>query len=338
MTSRRFLSSLLLLGPVALVCILLGGCAAAGIGLAMLGTWSEWFDDSDDDPTDYRIYVDGYDIGSTPSTNGVLDLKGMTPRTYLVTVARPPEFYRGLHAVADIDDQGKVDLREANIFEGRAIKGKVRDANTSTLLPDVRVIALKNAAALLAGNSGPITIPPAPGSGIEYLMGYSNSAGAYRLGPASYGDWLVLTAAAGCLADAAFVTTRAGSDGNADLRLEPVDNPVKGIAWGTVSGSGGSRLENPLLTAILDEPFLPEMRPEGRDQVQDKSNLSMPTGPWFSFSTLTTIGPGTREYTLELPPSTHDLEAYKFKYKAGIESISVTSGGAAQQNFTLQKR
>ncbi len=332
---------ILALSSVALcACLSLSGCAGGLAGLLLLDKWEDWFGKGTEDPLDYRVFVDGYDIVSSATASGILDLRGLEPRDYLLTVSRPPEHRRGLQAVVAVESNGRVDLRNQNLFEGGTISGKVRrDTPTGALLPDVRVIAIKDGAALLAGGKAPISIPPQTSAinNIRYMLGYTDDSGAYRLGPAEFGNWLVVATQAGFTADVAYTSVRAGANGIANLVLEADGTVQTGVVTGSVA-SGATPLDSPLITAFLDAPYVPQIPAAVRNEVRNQSGANLPAGDWFEFATLTTIAPGTRSYALTLPVGTHSIEAFAFRYIADSADAVVTSGGAAALDFALRHR
>lgn len=308
--------------------------------MALYGQWKDWFDDDKEDPADYRVFVDGYDTVSSATASGLLNLSGLEPRDYLLTVSRPPDYRRGLRTVVAVGSTGQVDLRNENLFEGSTIGGKVRrDSATGALLPATRVVAIKDGATLLSGGSAPLTVPPADGalSSVKYLIGYTDDTGAYKLGPVEYGNWLVVATQAGYTADVAYTTVRAGVSGTANLVLLPDATVETGVVTGSVA-SGATPLASPLITAFLGAPYVPQIPDQVRNEVRSQSGKTLPAGAWFEFPTLTTIAPGTRAYTLTLPTGTHSVEAFAFRYIADSVQAAVTAGSASPIDFALRHR
>lgn len=341
MDVRRKAATLVRPVLIALICFGLAGCGGVVALLApylMLKDWEDWFSDDDEAPADYEVFVDGYEVGTLGDASGVLNLNGVTARDYLVTVARPPAFTRGLQALVSIAQNGSVDLRQQNLFEGGAISGTVRrDSTGGVLMPAVRVFALRGGSTALASSGTTIALPAAAGSGREVMMGYTDDTGSFRLGPALYGDWLVFATSAGYFLDAVHVTVSSTRNGTANLVLQPDATVQTGVVTGAVSRSGGL-LDSPLVTAFLQTPYVPQITAETRNDVIAASGLTLPAGAWFSFDTLTTIAPGTRDFSLTLPVGTHDLEAYAFNYRASSTIVGVTQGAALVQDFVLSHR
>jgi len=330
---KKLVATMLLAVPVLVVCVVLSGCSAA-MGLLLLDKWDEWFDD--EDPAAYQVLLDGYDIGTSATASGVISVTGADERSYLVSVARPPEMRKGVHAVVSVIAGRNVNLKNTNPFDGGVISGRVRrDGATGPYIPDLRVIALRDAAQLLANGSGPISIPP--GAGYEYMMGYTDSSGAYRLGPAAYGEWLVLATVAGYTADVKHVAVSAGADANAQLVLAEDTGVPEGMVVGAVASLAGIPLFDPLITAFLQTPYEPQIPSSARQQVQTSSGEAMPQGAWFRFTNLATMGSGAGLYQLPVPPGTHQIEAYRRPWHASAEAVVVAADGIATQNFSLVK-
>ena len=329
MTSKRTRVQLALL---VILPIALSGCAAS-LGL---WAWDEYF--KNDDVAVYRVLVDGYDVGSTPSPAGILNLAGIAGGDYLVSVAKHPTKRSGLHELLNIVPGLSVSLRRFNPFEGGVITGTVRrDSAAGPLVANVRVVAIKDAATLLAGGSGPIDIPQSVGTSIEYMMAYTDDKGSYRLGPATSGKWLVTAAIAGHAADVKHVDVLVGGDRNAALVLTADAGASVGHVRGTVTAAGGAPLAEPLLTATLGAPFVPTIEASTRTQVGAAAGVTMPAGAWFRWHTLTDIGPSQGQYLLDLPPGAHNIGAYKFRYRAKDADITVTTGVLATLDFSLAR-
>ena len=312
------------------LCALLTGCSAAMALMAL----EKWF--KTDSPTQYKVFLDGYELGAVPSATGIVTLRGATEGAHLLTVAKAPDLRKGVHATVQVPATRIVSLKDLNPFDGGVITGTVRrDSATGPLLGNVRVIAVLNAATLLAGGSGPIAIPQPGGTSLEYMMGYTDAAGRYKLGPAKYGDWLVVAAVAGFPADVQFTHLASGVDGIASLVLAPLDTANTGNVRGTVSAKTGLALASALLTAKLGSTFVPPIPAATRTRVATASGLSLPADDWFRWSTLTTLASAAGQYQLDLPLGAHSLEAYKFLYRATELPVDVTPGGAVALNFSL---
>lgn len=309
----------------------LSGCS----GLAMLMAWDEWFGNGGDDPTTYRMYLDGYDIASTASASGLVSLPGAATGDYLITVAKYPEKRRGVHALVHIDYGKAVNLRSANPFEGGVITGTVRrDSTTGPVLANVRVIAVRSGASLIA-SGGALTIPAPAGSTLEYMMGYTNDSGQYKLGPARYGAWLVFATQAGYAADAHSVNVQSGTDGVAMLALAQDTSITPGLVRGTVTSKAGVALSEPLVTAKLDTPYEPQISTTLCTRISTEAGVTMPAGPWFGLATLATIGSTSGTYSLDLPAGSCTVQGYKLRYKAMDAAITISAGGLVTQNFAI---
>jgi hypothetical protein len=327
---HRTVRSAALILPIIAFCAL-SGCS----GLAMLMAWDQWFNNSGDDPTTYRAYLDGYDLSSTASASGLLSLPGVADGDYLVTVAKSPEKRRGIHALVHVEYGKAVNLRSLNPFEGGVITGTVRrDTTSGPVLANVRVIAVRNGASLIA-SGGPLTIPAAAGSSLEYMMGYTDDSGQYRLGPAKYGQWLVFATQAGYGADAHSVNVQSGADGSAVLALAQDTSMTTGVVRGTVTSRAGAVLSAPLITARLDAPYQPQISTTLRTRISTEAGVTMPEGPWFSLGTLTAIGSATGVYSLDLPAGGATVQGYKLRFKATDATVTITSGGVVTQDFAI---
>jgi hypothetical protein len=297
--------------------------------------WDQWFSSSGDNPTSYRIYLDGYDLGTTASANGVISLAGAETGDYLITVAKYPDKRRGVHVLAHVDYGKAVNLRTTNPFEGGVISGTVRrDTITGPVLAGVRVIAVRDGASLIA-SSGPLTLPAAAGSSLEYMMAYTDDSGQYKLGPAKYGSWLVFATQAGYAADAHSVTVQSGTDAVANLVLARDPSITTGLVRGTVTSKAGTALSQPLVTAKLATPYVPLISDALRTRIQAESGVTMPPGPWFQLATLTTLGSTTGVYSLDLPAGSCTVQAYKLQFRATDVPTVITSGSLVTQDFAL---
>jgi hypothetical protein len=316
--------------PIIALCVL-SGCS----GLALLMAWDQWFNDSGDSATTYRLYLDGYDLGTTASANGIISLAGAATGDYLISVAKYPEKRRGVHALVHVEYGKTVNLRSTNPFEGGVISGTVRrDSTSGAVLANVRVIAVRNGASLIA-SSGALTIPPTSDSSLDIMMAYTDDTGAYKLGPAKYGTWLVFATQAGYAADAHSVNVQSGTDGSATLALVQDTSVSTGLVRGTVTSKAGVALSEPLITATLDTPYQPLISSTLRTRISSEAGVTMPEGPWFNLNTLTTIGSTTGVYSLDLPVGTCTVQGYKIKYKATDATVTITSGGVVTQDFAI---
>ena len=330
-----------------LVVALLSGCAAGGlfgllklIGVGRLvGQLSEAF--SGDDPTEYRVYMDGYDIGRSPGPNGNIDLNGLPQGLHLISITTVNKQW-GWHRVIEVSEGQTEDIGRINPIEGATIAGTVSrqtDGGGTSLLPGMLVIAVKNAAALLQpGGSGPIYLPPdSAASGLSYLLAYSNDQGRFLLGPAEYGDYIMIAAAAGYLSDAAFVQVSAGQNASGiDLVLQRDVSQNPGRVSGAVSVAAAGQV---LMTADM-EPRVYEtpISSELRQQIEQQSGLGLTTEPWFRLYTLTTLSNDVGAYNLDLPAGRYRLQAFMFGFEAQEVWVDVRAGGLQTVDFTLQSR
>lgn len=331
-------------GVAVLLVVLLSGCAAGGLfGLLKLievGRLAGKLLSGDDDPTEYRVYVDGYDIGRSPGPNGDIDLNGLPQGVHLMSITTADK-RRGWHQLLAVDPDQTANIGEINPFEGATIAGTVSREITGgspSLMPGVLVIAVKGAGNLLqAGGGSPIYLPPdSAASTLTYLAGYTNEQGRYTLGPAEYGDYIVVTAAAGYFSDAAFVQVGAGQDAAAvDLLLEDDASQNPGRVSGVVSVASGGPV---LLTAALPRPYQTPISSALRQQIEQQSGLQLTSQPWFYFPTLTILSDSLGRYELDLPAGRHNLQAFVFGFEVKEIAVDVVAGGLTAQDFTLAAR
>ncbi len=334
------------IGVTVLLVVVLAGCGAAGLlqlfGLVQLGRLAGQLASpfEGEDPTDYRVYMDGYDIGSSPGPSGDIDLNGLPHGVHLVSITTADK-HRGWHQLLEIAPDQTANIGQINPFEGATIAGTVSrqtvDSGTS-LLRGVRVVAVKDAAILLrAGVGSPIDVPPqSAASSLTYLMGYTDDQGRYTLGPAQYGDYIVFVAGAGYFSDAAFVHVEYGQDATAvDLVLEHDGSQNPGTVGGAVSvAREGERL----LTARLSSPYPTPISPTLRQQIEQDSGQQLISQPWCHLYTLTTLSNNLGHYNLDLPAGRHNLQAFMFDFKAKEVDVNVDPGGQTPQDFHLEHR
>ncbi len=330
-----------------LVVALLAGCAAGGllgllklIGVGRLvGQLSEAF--SGDDPTEYRVYMDGYDIGRSPGPNGNIDLNGLPEGLHLISITTVNKQW-GWHRLIEVSADQTVDIGQINPIQGATIAGTLSRETTgggTSLLPGMLVMAVKNAATLLQpGGSGPIYLPPdSVGSGLTYLPAYTDDQGRFRLGPAEFGDYIVIAAAAGYLSDAAFVPVSAGQNAsgiNLVLARDGSQNPGRISGAVSVAATGKT-----LMTADMDPRVYQTPISSGlRQQIEQQSGLQLTTEPWFRLGTLTTLSDDLGTYNLDLPAGRHRLQAFMFGYQANEVLVDLGAGALETVDFTLQSR
>ena len=337
-SSRR---ALLLVASLAVVAATVSGCAAALTYLIadqINRNWDDWFNKGGDgggaDPEDYHVYLNGYDMGALSGGSGNIHLAGAGAGTYLVGVTKPTDRSTGTHVVAALDSNGNVDVSGSNIIEGGRITGTVRRADTGAVVPFAQVTAVKDAAATIAGGSGPIRIPPAAGATHSYMMAIANAAGTFTLGPALYGNWLVTATLAGYAADVAYVSISSNSNAQANLNLTVDGTAATGLVRGSVTRDG-SPLSAALLSGKLAAPYQPLIAADTRTEVSAAAGLSLPAGPWFEWSTLVAVGGTDGQYVLDLPVGNHSLEALHPGSRAATVPVAITAGGSVTQNFAL---
>ncbi len=331
---------------VLLVVMLVGCGAAALLGLMKLigvGYVVGQLDDTffgGEDPTTYRVYMDGYDIGSSPGPNGKVNLNGLPEGLHLISISSADKD-RGWHELLQIVRGQTADISNINAIEGATVAGTVSRelaGGGTSLMSGVLVVAVKDAATMLqTGGSGPIYLPPdSLPSTLTYLAGYTDDQGHYLPGPAEYGNYIVVVAAAGSESDAAYVEVSASHNAttvNLVLPQDATQNP------GRVSGAiSVARVGQVLLTAELDRVYRTPISSALRQQIQQQSGLLLTAEPWFRFRTLTKLSDDLGHYEMDLPAGRHNLQAFKFGFRAKEVWVDVGAGGLTLQDFTLEAR
>jgi hypothetical protein len=329
MTAPMLRRPLILLTGLALVA--LSGCS----GLALLAIWDQYFNNHNESPSDYRVFLNGYDLSASATANGIFVFPGVSGGDYLLSVARASDLRTGLHATVRVQPRLTVNLSGYNPFDGGVISGTVRSGSASgPLLAGVRVVAIYHGLAALV-SAAPVVIPQAFGTTMDYMMGFTNSSGQFKLGPAKFGDWIVTVAAAGYAADAKYLSVASGTDGVANLVLTSDAGASVGTIRSTISGSGGATIQLPLLTAALATPFEPTITAATRSAVAAAAHTTLPSGPWFRFLTLATVGSTSGVCLLDVPAGTHSVEGFKYGYTATQASVAVAPGDLATHDFAL---
>jgi hypothetical protein len=291
---------------------------------------------SDDSGSPFSVTLDGYPVASADKASPQVTVRGILEADYLVSVAQPTRPTLGLHTVVHVVPGASLDLRSVNAFQGAVLRGTVRrDSSSGPLLGNLRVVAVKDGAALLAGGGGPLGVPPAVGSSLDCVAGYTDSTGAFVMGPMEYGDYLVTAALPGYASDVAWVRLTSGGDGNVSLVLAAEAGVTAGAVRGTVFARSGATLSEPLVTARLATAFEPAITAATRTRVASNSGLSLPAGSWFAWRSLTGTASTAGTYLIDLPPGTHSLDAFKVGWRAQSSDVTITAGGLATQDFSL---
>ncbi len=330
---------------VVLVVVVIVGCGAAGlfglfklIGLGrMVGNL---FSESGDPPTEYQVYVDGYDIDRTPGPNGDIDLAGLPGGVHLVSIVTADK-HNGKHKLVEIDPNQTANLGQVNTFDGATIAGTVSRQTAgggTSLMTGVLVVAVKDAANLLqTGVGSPIYLPPdSATSPLTYLVAYTNEEGQYLLGPAEYGDYIVIASGAGYYSDAAFVEVSEDQDKsgvNLLLQDDPSQNP--GRVSGAVTVASASQV---LLTAELDRVYRTPISSALRQQIEQLSGIPLTPEPWFRLRTLTILSDALGHYELDLPAGWHNLQAFMFGFQAQEVGVDVHAETLVTVDFALEAR
>ncbi len=334
------------LTAVVLVAIL-SGCAGGLLGMVLqLVTVGKLVGDVQDlkdrffkDPDEYQVFFDGYLLGKRPEKSGELELDGLPSGRHLISVI--DEDYRtGFHQSVEITPgQAGLQLSDYNALEGAVISGKVeRQAGGGRVgVADLLVVAVFDGASALRENGGVIiTIPPTDDT--TYVMGYTNSAGNYRLGPCAYGSWLVTTALPGYYADARVLVTSAGSDGrNEDLYLagQPLDNSA--TVLGSVTQNGLEGLADALVYTDLDAAYEGQLTAERATEVENLAGFSLIDGPWFAWTRLGTVSDAAGAYSLRTNTGQQTIIGFKYGYQAKAMDLNLGPDDAFQLDFDLSR-
>jgi hypothetical protein len=284
----------------------------------------------------FEILLDGFPVATADKANPQVTVRGILEADYLLTVAQQPRPTLGLHTVVHVVPGQSVDLRTINPFQGAVLRGTVRrDDSSGPLLGNTRVVAVKDAAELLDGGSGPLTLPPEVGSGLTCVAGYTDSAGEFVMGPMEYGEYLVTAALPGYASDVTWVRLTSSADGNASLVLTADAGLTTGAVRGTVIARSGATIAEPIITARPATAFEPTITPSTRTRVATNSGHSLPAGSWFAWRSLTGTASTAGVYLMDLPEGTQALDAFKIGWRAQTANVTITAGGLATQDFSL---
>jgi len=336
--------------PVAILLIcLLSGCAglallslvfkALAVG-ALVAQVSDLFKFGHTS-TEFTLYFDGYDTGKHPNPDGALNIDGLPTGHHLLTVTETTKTV-GFHKHVLIAANHSLSLGSITPIQGGTISGQVRRQVGANRVPlaGVRVAAVSGGGAVISQAVGRlITLPPDNDTDVV-IMGFTDSTGHYQLGPASFDQpWVVTAAYPGYLTDAVIAQVSAGnSPDNVDLLLPP-DNaaPAPASVQGTVLKKGGGSLPTSLVALNLATPFAPHV---------DDPRMNALTGvvgplrdqPWFAWASVATVSSDAAAYNLAAPPGTNDLYAFKFGYRAETTQVTLNSGEVFTADFTLAAR
>jgi len=329
---------------VVLVAIL-SGCAGGLIASLLewvtpgdlVGNVKDLLDRFDKDPVEYQVFFDGYALGQRPDNDGELDLRGLPTGRHLISVV-DDSYHVGFHQSIEIaEGQTQLPLSEIDPILGGIISGKVeRETSGGGRSPvtDTLVVAILDGVDMLAQNGGAIVSIPPTGN-TTYVMGYTDSAGNYRLGACIDGSWLVTTALPGYYADARAVTTSgAGDSQNEDLYLpnQPLDNSA------TVLGSvtqNGLQSADALVYTDLATAYNGQLTTERAGKVEADAGFAFIAGPWFAWTRLGTVSAASGAYTMRTASGNQTITGFKYQYRAKSGDFGPSPGANLNLDFDL---
>lgn len=339
-----------LLHPLAalLVVVMLTGCAG-GLGLLLqlvaagnlIGDVSNLLTRFEKPATEYRVFFDGYPLGQRPDNTGRLDLRGLPAGRHLLSVV-DTEYRTGFHQIVNVvAGDTALQLADYNPVFGAVISGRVeRETATGGRSQVARtlVVAILNGANMLQQGAGEtISIPPTDDS-VTYIMGYTDDTGIYRLGPAIYGSWLVLTAMPGHYGDArVVVTSGAGDSANQNLLLPLQQASPVGAMLGSVTQTSGQGIAEALVYTQLQQPYQVEVAGQRATEVSNSAGFALIAQPWFAWNRLGAITDGAGIYALSSRPGVQTVTAFKYGFHAKLWNGELGLG-ATRLDFDLTPR
>jgi hypothetical protein len=312
---------------VLLLTVLLTGCGGT---LALLfklvsvgqivGNVTDLVDRFGKSSTEYAVFFDGFPLGQRPDNTGRLDLRGLPAGKHLISVI-DGDYRTGFHQTVDITpgDDG-LQLSGYNPVQGAVISGRVERETSGggrSQVAHTLVVAIFNGASMLQNSGGSIISIPPPDESVEYIMGYTDSTGTYRLGPAKYGSWLVTTTLPGHYGDARVVVTSGGGDSrNQNLMLTAQQaNPV-GTIMGSVTRSATQGIADALVYTQLQEPYRVQVTSQCAAEVANDSGFALIQQPWFAWTVLGTVTDQSGAYSLSSRMGRQTVTAFKYGYRA----------------------
>lgn len=328
----------------ALLVVMVTGCSGllllALAGLEVGNLYAQVRDFLGLDATDYTMVFDGYDLGINPNPNGTLDLRGLPAGTHLLSIVSDDERV-GFHRVVDITASGGLNLGQINLKIGAVISGRVQREVGGTAVPlaGVRVAAAFGGPGLLAAGSGSaLTFPPTEQTPTT-VMTFTDANGNYRLGPCTFGEWLVTAAYPGLLTDVTFCTVASGSSaGGQNLLLKPAATSQPATVRGTVTREGGGALPRSLVNADLRTALAPLMDPDRVTALSSQTGVTFMSEPWFRWRSVATETSVAGAYDFEVPAGTMDVYALKYAYRAKTAEFTLAPAAVQVINFVLEPR
>lgn len=337
----------LVLGGILLIAVLTG-CAAGGLlGLIfdlvavgkLVSNVEDLVDEFGGDPDDYQVYYDGYALNERPDIDGDLELEGLPAGTHLISVV-DANHRTGFHQPVQIAaGQADLPLGDYNPIEGATIEGKVeRATNTGQVaVANQLVIAVLGGAELLAVGGAPIVIPPP--AGVTYVMGYTDNAGEYILGPCAYGRWLVFSAIPGYYADARLVTVSGDADADEqDLLLEQNALETSAVLGGAVASEDNQGLNAALVYSEFGVVYSPQMSVTNAGRLVGQAGFNFIAQPWFNLARLGTVTGGAGAYSLRTRTGAQTVVGFSYDYRATSTDITVLANDNLTIDFALEER
>lgn len=342
---KQMRKSVCLTTAVLLICVL-GGCAGLGLltlvfrAIAvgqLIGQISDFFGH---DSTEFTLFLDGYNTGVKPNPSGALDLTGLPPGHHLLTVATDDRRL-GFHLHVFIVENQSVNLGEVTPIQGGIISGRVTHqvGDAQVPMPGVLVAAVLGGGEVIrAGTGRQVTLPPISDTD-TVIMGFTDANGNYRLGPASFGQWIVTTAYAGQYADAVLANVAALNDAN-DVNLALRQDPTAaapGSIQGTVVRAGGGAIDRALVQLVLGSPLAPLVDPTRAAALESQVGPLLDQ-PWFLWSVVATETNSAGGYSLAGPAGDHEVLGFKYGFRAQSAAVTLNAGEVVTGDFTLEER
>lgn len=331
------------LGSAALLVCLLAGCggllALAFSAVAVGSLYTQVTDFLGIDSDEYSLYIDGYDLGIHPEASGRLNLNGLPAGGHVLSLVTSDK-RTGFHVNATIVEGERVNLGAVTPIQGAVISGKLRRqvGSATVALAGARVAAIFGGGSLIAAGASPLSLPT--GSSHQVILGFTDSEGNYKLGPAQYGQWLVTAAYPGYLVDAAVVTVASGSDATGTNLTLNLDSSAAAAATvrGSVLSAAGATLSQPLVVSELGTPLAPATDSARAAALQSQLGTTLAAQPWFQWQSLATVGSTLGAYDFEVPAGGQSVYAFKYGYTARTTELDLSAGSSQTADFSLPAR
>ncbi len=340
----------------AIIVTILAGCASAALVGSVLGAGKlvkdigDFVDDAFDDdpnppkPDDFEVLLDGYNVGTRPSTSGELSLDVLPLGWHLLSVVTEDR-KKGFHYAMEIEkDDNDLPLGQLTPIDSAAIKGTLERETTTggtAQVADCPVFAVRNGAEMLQENGGgPISVPPTgtPVDTVQRVIGFTDDSGKFILGPCQAGEWLVFAAMPGYYADARLATVQQPDDAtNQALLLEQNAGTQVATINGTVT-SDNQGIADALVYSDLSAPFEIGVTTDTADEVATESGLDLIGGAWFSFTRLATKTASNAYYSLATIPGSQKMTVYEENDGVDTQTVSAAAGQVLNRDFNLQDR